>query len=115
VLSCGFGQESFHALRPSFDHLVSLEIREATVTTSEILQRLLESCTRLQKFSTVIINAIDIIMGKPWACYRTLKSFRAFVNMRVFDLSLPSSSSSSSFITFSQLNQRLFERLGCAT
>src|SRR5690606_29841237 len=95
----GFSNQSLLALEPCFDQLIMLNVGKCE---SSIVQKILESCPRLEDFKANVIKGLDIISGKPWVCHQTLRDLTI-----KFDMTIPEFS----IITFSELNKRVFDQL----
>ncbi|KAK3810182.1 MAG: hypothetical protein J3Q66DRAFT_352321 [Benniella sp.] len=57
-------------LRPHFSHLQTLDLHGAIGLTSEMVQEVMCSCPSLTTFKGSIIEATDIVEGRPWVCLR---------------------------------------------
>ncbi|KAG0211409.1 hypothetical protein BGX31_001676 [Mortierella sp. GBA43] len=84
-----------------------------TAVVSEQVQEVLESCPMLEHIVALIVNAQDIVQGKPWVCHR-LRKFEVIINMEFSDNSR-SQEGTRTRIKYSEddktLCDQIFERL----
>ncbi|KAK3810180.1 MAG: hypothetical protein J3Q66DRAFT_415520 [Benniella sp.] len=56
------------SLRPHLSNLQTLDLYEAIAFTSELAQEVMSSCPLLTVFKGCIVDAVDIVQGRPWVC-----------------------------------------------
>ncbi|KAF9358630.1 hypothetical protein BGX34_008862, partial [Mortierella sp. NVP85] len=65
-----FGPESMELIRPHFAHLKELDFKSDNGLTSSMALEILSSCPSLETLAVPLIEATEMVAGKPWICTR---------------------------------------------
>ncbi|KAK3810225.1 MAG: hypothetical protein J3Q66DRAFT_352506 [Benniella sp.] len=65
-----FGPESMELIRPHFAHLKELDFKSDNGLTSSMALEILSSCPSLGTLAVPLIEAAEMVAGKPWVCTR---------------------------------------------